>query len=79
MNTIDRVLGICMVIIGIGLFIIAHLLVPYMDTLSETELHVVAASTAIAISVPITVFVVFGALQAAGLVIIKVEGGKQWQ
>ena len=71
-NISGRWIGICVVAIGIGLFIIAHMIEPYMDSLSGTVLYAVAVLTGITIAVPISVCIVLGAALAAGLITIKI-------
>ena len=73
MNIIDRIIGIWMMIAGGGLFIFAHLLSPYMDTLSGATLCIVAIPTAIIFGATTGALIGWGMAQAVGAVTIRVD------
>jgi hypothetical protein len=76
MEIIDRIVGIWMIAAGAEMFALAHMLEPYMATLSGITLYAVAISTAILIALPLGCMFAIGAAQAIGLIIIRIEGGK---
>ena len=76
MTIIGRIIGICMMIVGAELFVFAHMLAPYMHTLSGATLYVVAIPTAILLGVSVGTLIGYGMAQAAGAITIRIEGGK---
>ena len=75
MKIMDRIVGIWMMAAGAGLFAFAHMVEPYMNTLSGATFYAVAISTAILIAVPIGCLFAIGTAQVIGLITIRVEGG----
>lgn len=73
MRIIDSIIGIWMMIAGGALFVFAHMLEPYMDTLSGTTLYIVAIPAAILLAAPTGALIVFGMAQAFGSISIRIE------
>ena len=74
METMDRIIGIWMIIAGGALFVFAHMLKPYMDTLSGATLYAVAIPTAVLLGVPVGALIGYGVAQATGAISIRITG-----
>lgn len=76
MKMMDRIIGIWMMIAGVGLFMFANMLVPYIHSLYGVTFYITFVSTAIFFVVPSGALIGFGMVQVAGAITIRVERGK---